>query len=148
MKYAVKLYRLFKPVYIYTSYLFTSLTILCLAANELSGRNFPVTAGLLWGLFAFSLGSIGLQKLFLELKFKGRPPYPVCLILYICSAALWGFVCLNLFYGTNGNRTAEAALIPVILPGVFCCAALEIFNRYRAHMYNTLLAQYKRRKRS
>jgi len=148
MKYAVKLYRLFKPVCIYTSYLFTSLTILFLAANELSGRRFLVTAGLLWGLFAFSLGSIGLQKIFLELEFKGRPPYLVRLILYVCSAALWGFICLNLFWGMEGNQTAKAALVPVIILGVFCCAVLEIFNRYRAHMYNTLLAQYKRRKRS
>lgn len=147
MKYAVKLYRLLKPVCIYTSYLFTLLTILYLAVNELSGRRFPVTAGLLWGLFAFSLGSIGLQRIFLELEFKGRPHYPVRLALYVFSAALWGFVCLNIFCGMDGNNTARAALLPVLVLGVLSCAALEIFNRYRAHMYNTLLAQYKRRKR-
>lgn len=147
MKYLIRLYRILKPVCIYTSYLFTSLTVLCLTVNELTGRRLPFTAGFLWGLFAFSLGSIGLQKLLLDTVFFRTVPYPVRLILYGCAAMLWGYVCLNLGSASYAAGHARSALLPALAIGGLCCMGLEIFNRYRAHMYNTLLEQYKRRKK-
>ena len=49
----------------------------------------------------------------------------------------WGMACL---------RFLHVAAFPVVLIGVFSCLSLELFNRYRAYMYNTLLQQYKKRK--
>lgn len=138
MKYAIRLYRLLKPVGIYTSYLFTSMTVLYLAANELAGRRFSVSSGLLWGLFAFSLGSIGLQRLLLGTELTEGLPYSPRLVLYACGTVLWGWLCL---------RLSAAALAPAVVIGAGCCIFLELFNRYRAYMYNTLLEQYKKRKR-
>ena len=39
------------------------------------------------------------------------------------------------------------AVIPILAAGILCCGGLEFFNRYRMHMYNTLLEQYKKRKK-
>lgn len=147
MKSMIKLYRMLKPVFIYTSYLFTSLCVLYLAVYELSGRQFPLTPGLLWGLFGFSLGSIGLQRLLIGSELLERVWYPIRLALYVCGTALWGSVCPGLFMALYGAEAAGEALLPALILGVLCCIGLEIFNRYRAHMYNTLLEQYKRRRR-
>lgn len=143
MKYMIRLYRILKPVCIYTSYLFTGLTALCLIVNELTGRRFLLAEGFLWGMLAFSAGSAGLQRLFLGAEFPGRLPYPARLVLYGIGAALWGWACLCVLFALPG-KTAAALIVGA---GVLCCLGLEIFNRYRAHMYNTLLEQYKRRKR-
>lgn len=148
MKYMIRLYRILKPVCIYTSYLFTSLTVLCLAVNELTGRRMTFGSGFIWGLFVFSLGSIGLQRVFLEREFPAHFFYPVRLALYAFGIALWGYCCLNAasaFYGSG--QMGREALAPALAAGVACGLGLELFNRYRAHMYNTLLEQYKRRKR-
>ncbi len=137
MKRMIKLYRFFKPIAVYTAYLYTFVTILYLCVYELSGRRFLFTPELLWGLFLFSLGSIGLQRLVFGPKRAARIWYPVRLFLYLGAAFLWGIFCL---------RVTDAAALLVLLPGVFGCLSLEVFNRYRAHMYNTLLQQYKKRK--
>lgn len=147
MKFAVKLYRLFKPVCIYTSYLFTSLTLLCLAVHELTGRKIPFSMGFLWALFFFSLGSICLQRVFLGSDLLGKVSYVIRLALYACGTVLWGYGCLRVFAVLYEMETAvRAALIPVLALGMLCCVGLELFNRYRAHMYNSLLEQYKKRK--
>lgn len=147
MKFAVKLYRRLKPVCIYTSYLFTSLTMLFLVVHELSGRKIPFSEALLWALFFFSLGSIGLQRVFLGSDLLGKIPYVMRLALYACGTALWGYACLRILAVLYGMGSAvRTAWIPALLLGMLCCVGLELFNRYRAHMYNTLLEQYKKRK--
>lgn len=147
MKYMVRAYRLFKPICIYTSYLFTSVIMLCLVINELSERRLPFSVGFLWALFFFSLGSIGLQRVFLGLDLLEKVPYAARLFLYACGTVLWGCACLSIFSVLYEMEYAvRGALIPVLAVGMLCCVGLELFNRYRAHMYNTLLAQYKKRK--
>lgn len=148
MKYIIWLYRSIKPVCIYTSYLFTSLTVLYMAGGALTGWLLPFNPGILWGLFVFSLGSIGLQRVIWGTGILGKTVYLAKLVLYVCGTVLWGYFCLNtacLFY--NPGSDARAALFPALGAGVMCCVGFELFNRYRAHMYNTLLEEYKRRKR-
>lgn len=147
MKSMIRLYRMLKPVFIYTSYLFTLLCVLCLAVYELSGKRFFLTPGLLWGLFVFSLGSIGLQRLLIGSGLLERVWYPIRLALYVCGTALWGSACLELFMTLYGEGAAGGALLLALILGVLCCMGLEVFNRYRTHMYNSLLEQYKRRRR-
>lgn len=81
MKRMIKLYRFFKPIAVYTAYLYTFVTILYLCVYELSGRRFLFTPELLWGLFLFSLGSIGLQRLVFGPKRAARIWYPVRLFV-------------------------------------------------------------------
>lgn len=137
MKRIVKWYRLLKPVAVYTSYLFTASVMCYLGVYELSGRRIFLGAESLWGFFGFSLGSIGLQRIVFGQGLGKRLCYPGRLLLYMGSATLWGVVCLRFLHVTA---------FPVVLIGVFSCLSLELFNRYRAHMYNTLLQQYKKRK--
>lgn len=148
MKYIIRLYRFVKPVCIYTSYLFTSLTVLYLAGGQATGWVLPFNPGILWGLFVFSLGSIGLGRVILGTRLLGRTAYFARLILYVCGMALWGYLCLDtacLFYVPEPG--ARTALFLALAAGVICCVCFELFNRYRAYMYNTLLEEYKRRKR-
>lgn len=146
MKYIIRLYRMFKPVCVCTSYLFSAMTVLCLLVHELSGGRFFITAELLWGLLVLSLGSIGIQRFCLETE-RLRLSYPVRLVLYICGVALWGLLCMKFFAGNfSGSLGGKVFFWPVGL-GVLCCAGLEVFSRCRARVYNTLLLQYKKRKR-
>lgn len=147
MKYIVRLYRIIKPVSIYTSYLFTSLTVLYMAGGELTGWSLPFHQGILWGLFAFSLGSTGLQRVIWGTGILGKTAYFAKLVLYVFGTVLWGYLCLHvacMLYATGSD--ARVALLLALGAGVVCCVCFELFNRYRAHMYNTLLEQYKRRK--
>lgn len=147
MKYMLRLYRFVKPVCIYTSYLFTSLTVLYMAGGKMTGWVLPFNPGILWGLFVFSLGSIGLGRVILGTRLLGRAAYFVRLVLYVCGMVLWGYLCLDtacLFYEPEPG--ARATLIFALAAGVICGVVFELFNRYRTHMYNTLLEEYKRRK--
>ncbi len=137
MKRIVKWYRLLKPVAVYTSYLFTASTVCYLGVYELSGRQMFFGAESLWGFLGFSLGSILLQRIIFGQRVGTRLCYLGRLLFYIGSATLWGMACLRFWH---------VAAFPVVLIGVFSCLSLELFNRYRAHMYNTLLQQYKKRK--
>lgn len=71
------------------------------------------------------------------LSLLGRLFYLGRLCLYLGGAALWGVICL---------RFVDMLALPVLLLGIFGCLTLEMFNRYRVYMYNTLLQQYKKRK--
>ena len=53
MKFMLKMYRLFKPVAIYTSYLFTMLTLLYLTGHTVFPKVLVLKAGILWGFFLF-----------------------------------------------------------------------------------------------
>lgn len=150
MRLMIRIYRLLKPVAVYTSYLFTALTLLYLTGHMVFPQFLPLHAGMLWGIFFFSLGSICAQRLLLGSGFLDSAPYAVRLLLYLCAAGIWGYGCLRfpeLFGARRCQAGADAACFLLILPaGMFCCAGLELFNRCRAHMYNALLEQYKRRK--
>lgn len=148
MKHAVKLYRILKPVAVYTSYLFTVLTVLYLAisaAGPVFDVQLPFTPGVLWAFFFFSLGSMILQRVFFHTGLCERLSYPVRFVLYTGSAALWGGICL---YAGNMVWLSGpwSALVPALGAGILCCIGLELFNRRRARMYNLLLQQYKKRR--
>lgn len=146
MKYAMRCYRMLKPVCIHTSYIFTSLTVLYLAVYGLSGERIPLSAGLLWGLLAFSAVSAGLWKFFLGSKIFRRIPYALRLALYLCGAILWGCAVLNLLKSLCQTRNGQNIGIFILAAGLLCCVCLELFNRYRTYMYNELLKKYKNRK--
>lgn len=146
MKDIIRCYRILKPVCIHTSYIFTSLSVLYLAVYGLSGGQISFSAGLLWGLLAFSAVSAGLWKLFLGSRPFRRLPYLLRLTLYLCGAALWGFVILNLLQSLSRAETGQNVGMLILTVGLLCCVCLELFNRYRTHMYNELLKQYKKRK--
>lgn len=148
MKYMIRLYRLLKPVIIYTSYLFTVLIVLYLMAQTVFPGLLPFHAGMMWGILFFSLGSILAQKLLLSSSLLEKLPYVLRLFLYLCVAGIWGYGCLyfsEMWYRTGTN---PAVLLLALLAGLLCCIGFELFNSCRAYMYNTLLEQYKRRKRS
>lgn len=146
MKSIVRLYRLAKPVAVYTSYLFTALTVLYLLAQTVFSGSLPFHAGMIWGLLLFSLGSILIQRVLLGSRLLERRPYVLRLALYLCAAGVWGYGCLCVSEFLYQTGTNPAVFVPVLLAGLFCCAGFELFNRCRAHMYNTLLEQYKKRR--
>lgn len=151
MKHMIRLYRILKPVVIYTSYLFTVLTVLYLTVHMVYLRSLILNAAVLWGILFFSLGSILLQRVFLGSGFLAKIPYGFRLFLYLCAVGIWGYGCLYfsqmlgiLLYQMRTDRV----FLLVLLAGICCCAGFELFNRCRAHMYNALLEQYKKRKQS
>lgn len=147
MKCAVKIYRILKPVAIYTSYLFTLLTMLYLAAataGQYAGVGLLLTPGLLWAFFFLSLGSAALQRIFFGAELLRRIPYRARFALYVGLMVLWGVLCLYVgsllwIWGSWYD------LMPALLTGLACCAGVELFNRRRTRMYNKLLEQYKKR---
>lgn len=147
MKYLIRLYRLCKPVVIYTSYLFTVLTLLYLLVRTIWTELLPFGTDFQWGIFFFSLGSILLQRLILGNAGLEGISYGVLLLLYLGAAGGLGYVCLYV-----SERTVRAAgsrmIFRMLLAGLGVCGGFELFNRYRAHMYNRLLEQYKRRRRT
>lgn len=146
MKYFVRLYRMCKPIAVYTSYLFTALAVGYLLAQTVFPKQIPFHTGMMWGILFFSLGSILAQRLLLGSSFLECLPYRFRLLLYLCAVGIWGAGCLyvsEMRYGTGTNPTVLLLMLPV---GLLCCMGFELFNRCRAHMYNTLLEQYKRRK--
>lgn len=148
MKYAVKLYRILKPVAVYTSYLFTLLTVLYLTAvtaGLFAGLALPFTLGVLWAFFFFSLGSILLQRVLFHTGLCEMLPYRGRFLLYVGLTALWGGFCLyigNLFWMWGPWMD----MLPALFIGLLCCAGFELFNRRRTRMYNMLLQQYKKRR--
>lgn len=146
MKYLIRLYRLLKPMIIYTSYLFTAFTILYLLAHVVFPGVLPFHAGMIWGILFFSMGSILAQRMVLGSELLHGLSYLPRLFLYLCAAGIWGYGCLRFFEMLYRTRTDLAVFLLILLFGLLCCAGLELFNRCRAHMYNTLLAQYKRRR--
>lgn len=151
MKAMIKIYRLFKPVVIYTSYLFTMLTLLYLTGHMIAPQTLRLEAGILWGIFFFSLGSILAQRVLLGSRLLEPVPYRVRLFLYLCAAGVWGYACLRFPEISDlwryPVRTAPGVLFLILAAGLLGCAGFELFNRCRAHMYNALLEQYKRRRR-
>ncbi len=148
MKYIVRLYRLLKPVIIYTSYLFTVLTVLYLMAQAVVPGRLPFHAGMIWGLLFFSLGSILAQRLFLGSRLLEKLSYVFRLCLYLCSVGIWGYGCLYFSEMLYQTGTDLVVFLLALLAGILCCAGFELFNRCRAHMYNVLLEQYKKRRQS
>ena len=147
MKFIVRLYRLLKPVMVYTSYLFTALTAFYLPAQAVFPGLLPFHAGIMWGILFFSLGSILAQRLILGSRLLEKLPYGFRLSLYLCAAGIWGCGCLYFLDIRYRTETDSAVFLPVLLSGLFCCAGFELFNRCRAHMYNTLLERYQKRRR-
>ena len=152
MKFMLKLYRLLKPAAIYTSYLFTILALLYLTGQMVFPQMPVPEAGILWGIFFFSLGSILAQRMILGSGLLSSIPYKIRLLLYLCMTGVWGYGCLR-FLEIAGIpkqtvRTDTGLLFLVLLAGVLVCAGFELFNRCRAHMYNALLEQYKKRRQS
>ena len=143
MKYVMRCYRILKPVCIHTSYIFTLLTVFYLAAYSLSGKQIPFSAGLLGGLLAFSVVSAGLWKLFLDSKPFHRIPYALRLVLYLCGVALWA--CVDLYFLKSLHQAGIGKNVGILVLAIvlLCCVCLELFNRYRTHMYNKLLKNYK-----
>lgn len=148
MKIIIRSYRLLKPIAVYTSYLFTALTVLYLLAQTVFTGILPCTAGVLWGILFFSLGSICLQRLILGNGYLEGISYGIRLLMYLGAAGLWGYACLRVPEWTGwGGEHGYRVLDLMLLAGLCGCAGFELFNRYRAHMYNRLLDQYKKRKR-
>lgn len=151
MKFMLKMYRLSKPVVIYTSYLFTMLTLLYLTGHTVFPKVLVLKAGILWGIFFFSLGSILAQRVLLGSGFLSSVPYKVRCFLYLCAVGMWGYGCLRFWEMSGPVQRQEPAgtglLLLMLLAGVVGCAGFELFNRCRAHMYNTLLEQYKKRRK-
>ena len=58
MKYVVRLYRLCKPVAVYTSYLFTALSVGYLLAQAAFPERIPFHAGMMWGLLFLDRKSV------------------------------------------------------------------------------------------
>lgn len=146
MKYIIRLYRLVKPLAVYTSYLFTAFTVLYLSAQAVFPGVMPFHAGMIWGILFFSLGSILAQRVVIGSDLLSGLSYLLRLFLYLCAAGIWGYACLRFFEMLYRTRMEFAVFLLILLGGLCCCAGLELFNRCRAHMYNTLLAQYKRRR--
>ena len=146
MKYIIRLYRLLKPVIIYTSYLFTVLTVFYLVAQTVFSDRLPFHAGMIWGILFFSMGSILAQRLFLGSSLLEKLPYVLRLCLYLCSAGVWGYGCLYFSEMLYRTGTDLVVFLLALLAGILCCAGFELFNRCRAHMYNVLLEQYKKRR--
>lgn len=146
MKYLIKLYRFWKPVAVYTSYLFTALTVLYLLVRTASAELLPDGTGFQWGIFFFSFGSILMQKVLLGNPYLEGIPYGLLLLLYMGAAGGLGYVCLHVSIKTAEGAGSRMFFI-ILLTGIGVCAGFELFNRYRAHMYNRLLDQYQKRRR-
>ena len=146
MKYVVRLYRLCKPVAVYTSYLFTALSVGYLLAQAAFPERIPFHAGMMWGLLFFYLGSILAQRLLLGSTLLEGLPYTFRLFLYLCTAGIWGSGCLYVSEMLYETGTGPAVPLLMLFAGLLGCGGFELFNRCRAHMYNALLEQYKRRK--
>ena len=147
MKRIWNLYRVLKPVCIGTAYLFTSTSVLSLAVYTLwsGGEDIPVKA--VWMLLLFSFGCSALQKLLLGSRISERVWYPARFAAYLCLAAALAYGCLAALAVNGLPVSGRFAALPILAAGILCCGGLELFNRYRMHMYNTLLEQYKKRKR-
>ena len=147
MKRIWRLYRVLKPVCIGTSYLFTSMTILLLLLYTLCGKEAYLPVEAVWMLLLLSFGSSALQKLLLNSRMSERFWYPARFAVYLCLAAALAYGCLFVLMADRLPVSGRFAVIPILAAGILCCGGLELFNRYRMHMYNTLLEQYKKRKR-
>lgn len=115
------------------------------AGTDRIRRAAAVFGRFLWGIFFFSLGSICLQRILLGKGYPEGASYGIRLFLYLGTAGIWGAVCLYLS-GTTGQEAGYAACGLILLAGLCVCCGFELFNRYRAHMYNRLLEQYKKRR--
>lgn len=152
VKILFKIYRRLKPVAVYTSYLFTVLTVLYLAGHTVFPETLHLHAGILWGIFLFSLGSVLVQRIVPGSGLLKGVPYRVRLLLYLCITGIWGYGCLYFseIFGICRYRvrTDSKWFFLIFLTGFLGCAGFEVFNRCRAHMYNTLLERYKKRRQS
>ena len=147
MKRIWSLYRVLKPVCIGTAYLFTSTSVLSLAAYTLWGRGADIPVKAVWVLLLFSFGCSTIQKLLLGSRVSERFWYPARFAVYLCLAAALAYGCLFVLMADRLPVSGRFAVIPILAAGILCCGGLELFNRYRMHMYNTLLEQYKKRKK-
>ena len=147
MKRIWSLYRVLKTVCIGTAYLFTSTSALSLAVYTVwdMGESVPVKA--VWLLLLFSFGCSALQKLLLGSRISERFWYPARFAVYLCLSAALACGCLFVLSAGSLPVSGRFAVFPILAAGIFCCGGLEFFNRYRMHMYNTLLEQYKKRKK-
>ena len=62
MKFMLKMYRLSKPVVIYTSYLFTMLTLLYLTGHTVFPKVLVLKAGIYGGFFSFPWEAFWLRE--------------------------------------------------------------------------------------
>jgi len=148
MKRMIYLYRLLKPIFVNTSYLFTLVSLVYLIVYECLGRRFAFTDRTVWSLFLFSFGCILLKRLILNGRLAEKISYSLRFAIYICLTAALAYTCIFFFnLGNINDFSKKITIIFIILLGVICCCGLEIFNRYRTHMYNMLLEQYKRRRK-
>ena len=112
MKFMLKMYRLFKPVAIYTSYLFTMLTLLYLTGHTVFPKVLVLKAGILWGIFFFSLGSILAQRVLLGSGFLSSVPYKVRCFLYLCAVGMHPCWTHPICVPSVSNRTARTLPVP------------------------------------
>lgn len=147
MRFVWKLYRALKPVCIGASYLFTAITVLALSVYTACGQVEFLPVSAVWMFLLFSLGSAAFQKLLLGSRVSERFWYPARFAAYLCLCAALAYGCLGVLASDRVPVFGETAAILILGAGILCCGGLELFNRYRMHMYNTLLEQYKKRKK-